>query len=66
MIVNATIKKEGNNRFKLYDDADAFKRLRRSAFTEESISQLVLYDAYRSRNNPNEFKGLFGVVVDGG
>lgn len=52
---------------KLYDDADAYLRDYEEVLLQrESISQLVLYDAYRSHNNPNEFKGLFGVVVDGG
>lgn len=31
---------------------------------EEAASQLVLYDAYQSRQNTKENKGLFGVVMD--
>lgn len=30
----------------------------------ETISQLVLYDAYKSRQNPVQTVGLFGVVMD--
>jgi predicted GNAT family acetyltransferase len=50
---------------KVYVDADAYLMDYEAVLLEqETISQLVLYDAYRSRQNPDEFAGLFGVVVD--
>lgn len=50
---------------KVYVDADSYLLDYEVVLLEqETISQLVLYDAYRSRQNPDEYAGLFGVVLD--
>lgn len=51
---------------KVYENAEAYLIDYEAVLLEqEAVSQLVLYDAYKSRQNPDEFVGLFGVVVDG-
>ncbi|TAH64748.1 MAG: GNAT family N-acetyltransferase [Anaerolineaceae bacterium] len=50
---------------KVYKDADAYLMDYEAVLLEhEAISQLVLYDAYKSRQDPDESMGLFGVVID--
>lgn len=50
---------------KVYEDAGAYLADYEALLLEnEAISQLVLYDAYRSFKSPEEFAGLFGVVKD--
>jgi predicted GNAT family acetyltransferase len=50
---------------KVYENADAYLMdYEEVLLGQETISQLVLYDAYKSRQNPDEIRGLFGVVMD--
>ena len=52
---------------KVYENADAYLFDNESVLLEqEALSQLVLYDAYKSRQNADKIKGLFGVVMDEG
>ncbi|NLP16956.1 MAG: GNAT family N-acetyltransferase [Clostridiales bacterium] len=50
---------------KVYDNAAEYLIDNEEALLEqEAVSQLVLYDAYKSRQSPEEIRGLFGVVID--
>ncbi|NLO09579.1 MAG: GNAT family N-acetyltransferase [Clostridiales bacterium] len=50
---------------KVYENADVYLMDNEAVLLEqEAISQLVLYDAYKSRQNQEEIMGLFGVVMD--
>lgn len=50
---------------KIYENANAYLMNNEAALLEnEAISQLVLYDAYRSNLSSEEVIGLFGVVMD--
>ena len=51
---------------KPYEDAGAYLADYEDVLlNRETVSQLVLYDAYKSKENPRDIKGLFGVVADG-
>jgi len=52
---------------KFFDNAETYLVHNESALMEnEAVSQLVLYNAYQSRNNPEIDEVLFGVVEDSG
>lgn len=50
---------------KVYENADAYLLDNEPVLLEqEAISQLVLYDAYKSRQSADDITGSFGVVMD--
>ncbi len=50
---------------KVYENAEVYLIDYEAVLLEqEAKSQLVLHDAYKSRQNPDEFVGLFGVVME--
>jgi ribosomal protein S18 acetylase RimI-like enzyme len=50
---------------KEYGNAQAFLEDNEAILLErEAVSQLILYNAYKSRKQPEEYKGMFGAVLE--